>query len=272
MLHRRTLLRATVLAALIRTFRGEREAFAQEKKPAWEPELVTLTKRGEPILYGEAAFPMAYWKDQSTNDFPWFVSVPEKKGWYIDWDCERQEIKHLIVHHTATTNPTATPQERRQFLTYLSELERNRDLLYRGVFESKAKTPFVKGLPIRSGHVLEGEGETFEPYHHLIYPNGDLVTRLVPYRKVGNKYFVEMIGWQAGNWPVNCSSVSVALVGDYDKTKPPAEVIEKLDALVKYYQGLIPAIAIKPHREVRLLGPTACPGEWFEEWAKTIKK
>ena len=249
--------------------------YGQEKKEgASEQELVTLTERGEPILYGEAGFPMAYWKDQSTNDFPWFVSVPEKKGWYIDWDCERQEIKYLIVHHTATTHPTETPQDRRRFLTNLSEFERNRDLLYRGVFEGKAKTPFVEGLPIRSSHVLEGEGETYEPYGLLVYSNGDLVTRLIPHRKVGDKYLVEMIGWHAGNWPVNCSSVSVALVGDYEKTKPPKVVIDKLNMVVAHYRKLVPSIEIKPHKEVRLkkLGPTSCPGDWYDDWAKQFKK
>jgi hypothetical protein len=271
-LHRRTLLRATVLAAFIRTFRGERGAFAQEKKEsASEPELITLTERGEPILYGEKGFPMKEWVTKSEGDISCFVAAPEQKGWYIDWDCERQELKFLVVHHTATANATGTPEERRRFLTYLSELERDR--LYRPIFEKEGKSPYVFGLPIHSGHVLGGEGETFEPYHHLIYDNGDLVTRLVPYRKVEDKYLVDMIGWQAGNWPVNCSSVAVALVGNYETTAPPAVVIERLDKLVAYYRKLIPAIEIRSHKEVKLDPKgTACPGSWYKEWVKKYKK
>jgi hypothetical protein len=250
--------------------------YGQERKPetASEPDLVVLPKRGEPILYGEAAFAMAYWKDQSKSEFPYFVPVPEKKGWYLDWDCERQEIKYLVVHHTATANPTGTPEERRLFLTYLSELERER--LYKPAFEQKdpaPRDPYRLGLPIHSSHVLDGEGETHEPYHELIFENGDLVTRLIPYRKVGEKYLVEMIGWQAGNWPINCSSIAVALVGNYESNPPPAVVLEKLDKVVAYYRKLVPTIEIRSHKEVKLDPKgTACPGSWFEEWASKYKK
>jgi hypothetical protein len=225
---------------------------------AGEPFEPKFPERSAPILFNYTEFPVATWKSLSLTNFPWFTETTD--GWYIDWDVERKPIEYLIIHHTATSG-MATLEE-------LSDIMRER--LYRPVYQDpKPKNPYVLGLPMHSGHVLNGK-ETFTAYHFLIYPSGEIKTTLMPHKKIGDTWYVDMIGWGSGKWDVNCRSVQIALVGDYRVTTPSKEMLESLSRLIAYYRTLVPSLLIKSHREVRPQ-PTDCPGTWWDEWRKTVK-
>lgn len=218
---------------------------------------VALPERGAPILFPYAEFPIAKWKSLSVTNFPWFVETTN--GWYINWDCEAEPLENLIVHHTATSQ-METPE-------WLSKLMLER--LYAPVYKDpKPKNPYVFGLPMHSAHVIGGV-ETFTAYHFLIYQSGEVRTTLIPHKQVGEKWYVDMIGWGAGKWDINCSSVQVALVGDYGAIPPSKEALQTLTSLIEHYRKLVPSIAVRSHREVRPQ-PTDCPGAWFEGWRKAL--
>lgn len=138
--------------------------------------------------------------------------------------------------------------------------------------DPKYKEPFVLGLPIRSGHVIN-DGETFSAYHFLIYPGGEIKTALVPHREVNGKLLVDMVAWGAGNWKVNCSSVQVCLLGTYTRDAPPSrEALRSLTRIIRYYRTRVPELQVVSHDEVRIAGRKNCPGGWFEEWRKALNK
>lgn len=223
----------------------------------WNP---SIPKQGEPVLYSLTDYPFREWCRKSTNTYPWFVI--KTNGWYIDWDCERRPITHLVVHHTGGPG-TETPER-------ISEAVKARvygsNPNYYSVFrDPKYNTPYVNGLPIHSGHIIDGK-ETFTAYHYLIYPDGRILITLVPHRQKERQYFVDMIGWGAGVWNINCASVQVALVGTWSKKEPPSpEAIESLKKIIRYYRERVPGLAVVGHYEVRPK-PTECPGDWWPEW------
>jgi N-acetylmuramoyl-L-alanine amidase len=71
---------------------------------------------------------------------------------------------------------------------------------------------------------------------------------------------VEEIGYHAGNWTVNKSSIGICLAGDFTTEVPTPQQIEAMVKLVKKMQSIyqISDKHIFLHREVRLR-PTACP-------------
>ncbi len=224
---------------------------------------LNLPKREDPILLSTEKYPPEKWwaKTESVKreQYHWFPSTVG--GWYLDWDCERQPVKSLVIHHTAmdSTTPIETISK--------GEIER----LYKPVYRNKNyKTPYIFGLPIHSGHVIKGK-ETFFPYHHLIYPDGKLVTYLTPYQKIKEVYYVDMIGWHAGDWRTNCESIAIALAGDYSTKKIsdlPKPMLKTLNQLVRYYKKLIPDIKVLAHSEIV---NRDCPGGWFNEWKQSLK-
>jgi hypothetical protein len=225
--------------------------------------LITMPYRSEPVLFGANEFPLEKWKSKSAATFPWFVEMKteKKSGWYVDWDAERGEITHFVVHHTA--GPESQTAE------IISDFHKGS--LYAPVYQdAKSTSPYVYGLPMHSGHVVDGK-ETFIAYHFLIFSDGHFQTTLVPHRDVEGKLWVDMIGWGAGKWSVNCHAVQVALVGSFEKTPPPKAMLVTLDNLVGFYQSKVPHLIVASHKEVRPK-PTECPGEWFAEWAKKYRK
>lgn len=227
---------------------------------------ILLPQRGLPPLFDRKEFPMEKWKSLSQTNFSWFVETP--KGWYIDWDCEQRPIEYLVVHHSAGTG-RETPESISE--TVYARVYGGDEKFYSVYRDPKHHEPYVLGLPIHSGHVVNGV-ETFSAYHFLIYPNGEIKTTLVPHREVNGKLMVEMIGWGAGNWSVNCSSVQVCLLGTYTKDKPPAKkALRSLESIIQYYRSRIPELKIVSHDAVRTAGPKNCPGGWFAEWRTTLR-
>lgn len=219
-----------------------------------------LPTKGNPPLLSLSEYPIEKWRAKSATNFPWFVT--RGNGWYIDWNCERKPITHLVVHHTAGPG-NETPEE-------ISATIRRRvygtDTNYYTVYrDQNYKTPYVYGLPIHSGHVVEG-AETFTAYHFLIYPDGRTVTTLSPHLKIRDAWYVDMVGWGAGNWEINCASVQVALVGTWNKdSPPPPEALRSLKKIIAYYRARIPELKIVGHNEASKR-PTTCPGDWWPKW------
>jgi len=116
----------------------------------------------------------------------------------------------------------------------------------------------VSGEPVWSGHFRLGE-MVFFAYHWLIRPDGT-VERLLE---------DTAIGWHAGNWAVNTSSVGIALSGDYETNTPPYVQIEATARIIREHYPGVAQGSIAGHREVA--GGVTCPGAYFlHGWKQTL--
>jgi hypothetical protein len=69
------------------------------------------------------------------------------------------------------------------------------------------------------------------------------------------------IGWQAGNWNINCRSVAICFDGDYENGRPSDIELQAAARLIaRHYPG-IPKERLFGHREVNL--KTTCPSNLF---------
>lgn len=157
-------------------------------------------------------------------------------------DAGRKPIDAVIIHHTS--NPPGMSKER------LSGAELMR--LYAPYFyEPKSEADkYMKGKPIYSGHMRNGQ-QVFWPYHWFVRSDG-ATERLLEDNE---------IGWQAGNWNVNCRSVAICFDGDYENSKPSEVELHTAVKLIKeHYPGLLKK-RIFGHREINL--KTTCPSNLF---------
>lgn len=157
-------------------------------------------------------------------------------------DKERKPIDTIVIHHTS--NPSGMSRDR------LSGMELMR--LYAPYFhEPKIEADkWMKGKPIYSGHARNGK-QVFWPYHWFIRKNGD-VERLLEDNE---------IGWQAGNWDINCRSVAVCFDGDYENGRPSDAELQAAVRLIKEQYPHILRENILGHREVN--PKTTCPSNLF---------
>ena len=157
-------------------------------------------------------------------------------------DAQRKPIDTVVIHHTS--NPPGLRPER------LSAIELIR--LYAPYFADPKsdQDAHLKGRPIASGHVRDGK-QVFWPYHWIVRGDGR-TERLLCDREVG---------WQAGNWDLNCRSVAIALDGDYERDRPSAVELQGVAGLVRRHYGHVSLERIVGHREVN--PKTTCPSELF---------
>jgi N-acetylmuramoyl-L-alanine amidase len=157
-------------------------------------------------------------------------------------DVERQPIDTVVIHHTSNA-----PGLR---LARLSAIELIR--LYAPYFASPTakKDQRLKGKPICSGHVREGE-QVFWPYHWIVRGDGR-VERLLSDSE---------IGWHAGNWNINCRSIAIVLDNDYDLGTPSARELQGVANIIRDHYGNVSLSRILGHREVN--AKTTCPSELF---------
>ena len=157
-------------------------------------------------------------------------------------DKERKPIDKIVVHHTS--NPAGMAKDR------LSGMELAR--LYAPYFyEPKIEADrWMKGKPIYSGHARNGK-QVFWPYHWFVRKNGD-VERLLEDNE---------IGWQAGNWDINCRSVAICFDGDYENGRPSDAELRAAARLIKERYPNISKENILGHREVN--PKTTCPSNLF---------
>lgn len=219
-------------------------------------------KRGSPVTLPKTNFDPRPYKAKTLPDkvAVWFKETGDGKSWWIDWDAERRPFKRIIVHHSATT-PDAKPEEIESYTTRI----------YRGRYQLDEKSaggndPYVKGLPIHSNHLVKGR-ERLITYHHLVYGDGRITTELQPLIKVKNQWLIDMVGWHAGNWQVNCESIAVCLVGTFQDSNPSDKALKALAGLIAYYKQFNPKLLVEPHNQH---SKTSCPGNTWEYWSDKL--
>lgn len=147
------------------------------------------------------------------------------------WDTDRKPIDTITIHHTGG-KPGMT-------LDQLSVLELFR--LYAPYYAQNIKTK-----PISSGHVRNNR-QVFWPYHWIVRANGKY-KRLLEDNEVG---------WQAGNWEINCKSIAIVFDNDLENGTPSdIELASAREIIAKY-----PNCKILGHREVN--PKTICPSSLF---------
>lgn len=166
-------------------------------------------------------------------------------------DRQRKVIDTIIVHHTGS-KPGMTKDK-------LSALELIR--LYAPVYADNYKK-VNNSKPIFSNHFRE-EKMVFWPYHWIVRKNGT-AERLL---------FDDEIGWQAGNWDVNCRSIAIVLDADYENNSPSEKEIESIANIITNNYPNITSKNILGHCEVN--PKTVCPSNNFlgeNGWKKDLLK
>lgn len=157
-------------------------------------------------------------------------------------DIERKLLDTIIIHHTS--NPPGMTKER------LSGMELIR--LYAPEFaapkyEADKK---MKGRPIYSGHFRDGQ-QIFWPYHWFVRNDGTN-ERLLNDNE---------IGWQAGNWDMNCRSVAICFDGDFENARPSDIQLATATKIIKEHYSQVAHERIFGHREIN--PKTTCPSSLF---------
>lgn len=170
-----------------------------------------------------------------------------------DWDAERTPaVEQVIIHHTSRP-----PGLDLRLLNAMHLLQ-----IYVPAYARPAPgdVPKLATHPqMYSGHFDERGKQVFYGYHWLVRQDGETEPLLPD----------AAIGWQAGNWAVNCSSVAVCFDADLERpgSAPSADAITAAAALIRdNYPGVAadPNGALLGHGAVtKLPGGTICPGPGF---------
>jgi hypothetical protein len=157
-------------------------------------------------------------------------------------DADRKQIDTVVIHHTS--NPPGLRPSR------LSAIELLR--LYGPYFANPTdeNDKHLKGKPVFSGHQRNGK-QVFWPYHWIVR-RGGRTERLLNDSE---------IGWQAGNWDINCRSVAIVLDNDYEHCRPPHAELQGIAMLIDKYYRQVPLTRVVGHREV--VSSTNCPSDLF---------
>ena len=161
-----------------------------------------------------------------------------------DWDNERKHIDTVVIHHTKSEGGMTW-----QRLDAMHLLR-----LYAKAYRSPSTEKEIEGLPVYSHHFRD-DRMVFYAYHWIVRSDGTSERLLND----------SEIGWQAGNWDMNCRSVGICLDGDFEHTPPPDAMLAGVKALLEEHyehiepQRIIPHMKSNPH--------TTCPGDWFSSVA-----
>jgi hypothetical protein len=160
------------------------------------------------------------------------------------WDKERKPIDTIVIHHTEM-DPGLTPD----MLSAIT-LIRLYASYYAKPYDEKDKN--ITSSPISSGHIRNGK-QVFWPYHWIVRMDGS-VERLLNDNEVG---------WQAGDWEVNCRSVAIVLDNNFENLKPSSTVLNGVAKIIREQYNFVSKENIKGHREVKKGGTTSCPSNLF---------
>ncbi len=167
-----------------------------------------------------------------------------------NWDEERKPINTIVIHHTK--NPPGITWQRLSAM----QLIRLYATYYASPYYEKEK--HIKGEAIFSNH-FKNSHQVFYAYHWLVRMDGN-TERLLNDNE---------IGWQAGNWEVNCRSVAICLDNDFENSSPSDSVILSVAKLIKEKYPQVKLENIVGHREVNL--KSTCPGnEFLTDWKLKI--
>jgi hypothetical protein len=160
------------------------------------------------------------------------------------FDRKRKPIDTIIIHHTSNLPGLSK--------TRLSAIELV--CLYAPQFAGKRPTydanNEIKGEPICSGHFRDGI-QVFWPYHWMIRADGTCERLLND----------DEIGWQAGNWDINCRSVAICIDDDHEHSVPDKKELQIIADLIRNNYQNVPKDRIFGHREINI--KTTCPSELF---------
>lgn len=151
------------------------------------------------------------------------------------WNQERKPIDTIIIHHTS--NPEGLSKDR------LSAIELIR--LYAPAYAKRKERE-----PIYSDHIRGGK-QVFWPYHWMIRADGTC-ERLLNDNE---------IGWQAGNWDINCRSIAICIDDDHEHSAPDNKELEIITELIRNNYPQVLKERIFGHCEINL--KTTCPSELF---------
>jgi len=157
-------------------------------------------------------------------------------------DEERKPIDTIIIHHTSISS-SLTPDR----LSAIILVRLYAPYFYNPTYENEQ---YLKGKPIYSGHERNGK-QVFWPYHWIIRNDGT-AERLLKDSEVG---------WQAGNWDINCQSVAIALDNDYENSRPSDIEIQSIANVIKNNYSQVSKDRIFGHREIK--PTTTCPSNLF---------
>jgi len=161
----------------------------------------------------------------------------------------RRPIDAVVIHHTEEE-----PDIR---LSKLSAIGLVRQYAFQ-YLAGDVSGRTVRGEPIWSGHFRQGK-MVFFAYHWLVRPDGTAE------RLLEDAY----IGWHAGNWQINTSSIGLALSGNYEEATPPLVQIEAVARLIRTNYPQVTAGSIVGHREV--VAGITCPGaDFLNGWKQTL--
>ena len=165
-------------------------------------------------------------------------------------DEERKKIDTIVIHHTK--NPPGVTWQRLSVM----QLIRLYATYYASPYYEKEK--HIKGQAIFSNH-FKNSHQVFYAYHWLVRMNGG-TERLLNDNE---------IGWQAGNWEVNCRSIAICLDNDFENSSPSDLVLLSVTKLIKEKYPQVSLEKIIGHREVN--PKTTCPGnEFLTDWKLKI--
>jgi hypothetical protein len=166
-----------------------------------------------------------------------------------NWDAPRQPIDMVVLHHTGSQGPIR--------LSYLSALQLLQ--LYVPKYQRPgADEELIGGTPVYSGHAGVDGGQVFYAHHWLIRADG-AVERLLP---------DTAIGWQTGDWAVNCRSVAICFDADLENSSPTEAALHSaVQIIIEHYPAAeIPRIV--GHSDVV---STICPGHEFDRWGEELR-
>jgi hypothetical protein len=162
-----------------------------------------------------------------------------------NWDEERKPVDTVVIHHTG--NPSDITPARLNAIQLLK--------LYAPHY---ARTAELSGQPIWTNHFRSGR-PIFWAYHWLIREDGSAERLLED----------DEIGWQAGDWAVNCRSVAVCFDGNFEAGVPSARMLGAAAKLIQARYPMVRPDGILGHCEVNR--ETVCPGTFFANgWKRTI--
>lgn len=166
-----------------------------------------------------------------------------------EMDAQRQPIRQVVIHHSKR-KPGYYSLVRLNAVHLLN--------LYVPQFVQRVRSGGDKAEPISSNHYMGGK-MVFYAYHWWVEADGT-VTRLLP---------DEAIGWHAGNWEVNCSSVAICINDDLtDKAPTEAALASVRRIMDEHYGGW--GLEVLGHREAN--PKTACPGNTFlDGWKEALR-
>lgn len=245
---RRELLLAGISAMVLERLNAILHGGEQETVEALTPPDV---KKGKPLPFKMTEYNVENWRSKTkAGAAPWFKEDGDQ--WHVDWDAERKPFDMIVIHHSAT-KPETTADD-------IDTIQKKR--LYVPRYRSADNDPFVKDLPIHSGHVIDGR-ERFIGYHHLVYSDAKVTTELAPLTKNDNEWLVDHVGWHSGKWSVNLHSLGICLVGDFSEKEPPDIQLRATAGLIAHYRSMFAKLTVTGHGDHV---NTECPGTTWKQW------